>query len=81
MGMGPEIIKLTSLNEFHVTGRGKVFTLSCKANGLSVKRTEVKKLVGQQVEVNGIQYLVKGVECLSGLIDDEVMDSVAIQVI
>lgn len=57
------IINLKIVDEFYITGRGLVFTLSLKENGLQ----GTEGLLGSVVNVDGKLYRINGVECSKGL--------------
>ncbi len=57
------MIKIQQTDEFYIHGRGLVFTVDLERNNLPLTKPEfLKKLMGQEVEVNKIGYIVKGVE-------------------
>lgn len=72
-------MELIVKEKFTITGRGDVYTLSLKENGLSNKSGELQKLFGQECIINKQTYIIKGFESF-GLWDDEVKDDIGLLV-
>jgi hypothetical protein len=63
-------MKLIANREFNITGRGKVFGINLKENGLPPYSPEFCPLLkGKEVEINGDSYIVWGIE-LYGIPED-----------
>lgn len=50
--------------KFNIIGRGDVYTMSCKENGLSTESGGLDGLMGSTVIIDEKEFLVKGIEAM-----------------